>query len=67
MSSDIKTIHPLDKIEKAADVMKTHEIKQLPVVINDGIVGIITVTDISRASPEMVNRLMGSSLNLGID
>lgn len=67
MSSDIKTIHPLDKIEKAVDIMKTHEIKQLPVVANDKIGGIITVTDISRASPEMVNRLMSSGLNLGID
>ena len=67
MSSDIKTIHPLDKIEKAADAMKTHKIKQLSVVVNDEMRGIITVTDISRASPEMVDRLMGSGLNLGTD
>lgn len=67
MSSDVKTVHPLDKIEKAADVMETHKIKQLPVVVNDEIRGIITVTDISRAAPEMVDRLMGYGLNLGRD
>ena len=53
MSSDIKTIHALENIEKAISIMITNKIKKLPVVKNDQIVGIITVTDISRARPEM--------------
>ena len=49
MSTNIKTIHALTPIEKAVDIMKENNIKKLPVVLNNEIVGIVTVTDISRA------------------
>jgi len=32
MSSDIKTIHPLKKLEQALEIMKKYKIKKLPVV-----------------------------------
>jgi len=48
MSSNIKTIHALAPIEKAADIMKEEHIKKLPVVLNNEIVGIVTETDITN-------------------
>jgi len=60
MSSNIKTVHALDTLEKALEVMKKNGIKKLPVILNDEIVGIITVTDISKARPELSKRFMDS-------
>ena len=54
MSSDIKTIHPFDRVEKALDIIKKHKIKKLPVVSeNDDLVGIITITDIAYTRPDV--------------
>lgn len=60
MSSSIKTIYALDKVETAIDVIKKHKIKKLPVISADKIVGIITVTDISKARPDISKRFMES-------
>jgi len=60
MSSNIKTIHPLDTIEKALEIMKKNNIKKLPAVLKEDIVGIITVTDISKAKPDLSNRFIES-------
>lgn len=49
MSQNIKTIHSLAPVQKASQIMKENNIKKLPVIKNNEIVGIITVTDISRA------------------
>ena len=48
MSSNIKTIHALAPLEKAAKIMRENNIKRLPVVLNNEIVGIITATDLSH-------------------
>lgn len=48
MTPRIKTIHALAPIEKAAEVMKEQNIKKLPVILNNEIVGIVTETDLSR-------------------
>jgi len=48
MSSNIKTVHALAPIEKAAQIMKENRIKKLPVVLNNEIVGIVTETDLTR-------------------
>ena len=60
MSSDIKTIHALATIETTIDLMKKYDIKKLPVVTDEGIVGIITVTDISKARPDLSKRFIDS-------
>ena len=60
MSSDIKTIYALDKVETALDVMNKFKIKKLPLISDDKIVGIITVTDISKARPDISKRFMES-------
>jgi len=48
MTSNIKTVHALAPIEKAAMLMKENKIKKLPVILNNDIVGIITETDLSQ-------------------
>jgi len=58
MSTNVKTVHQLDTLEKAIEVMFQYNIKKLPVVIEEGIVGIITVTDISKARPDLSKRFM---------
>ena len=60
MSSNIKTVHSLDTLEKALEIMKKNSIKKLPVVVKEGIVGIITVTDISNARPDLSKRFIES-------
>jgi CBS domain-containing protein len=52
MSLEIKTVHALDTLEKAVQIMKHKNIKKLPVLLNEEIVGIITVTDIARAQQD---------------
>ena len=58
MTTDIITIHALEKIEKAIEIMIKNNIKKLPVVMKGDIVGIITVTDISRARPDLSKRFI---------
>lgn len=60
MSRNVKTIHALDTLEKAIEIMKENNIKKLPVIVENKIVGIITVTDISRARPDLSERFIKS-------
>lgn len=60
MSHPVKTISALDTIEKALQIMKDNHIKKLPVISNNTIVGIITVTDISHARSELTKRFIES-------
>jgi len=48
MTQGIKTVHALAPLEKAAKIMKENNIKKLPVILNNEIVGIVTETDLSR-------------------
>lgn len=58
MSADIKTIHPLDKIEMAVEIMEKYKVKKLPVISdNNKLIGIITITDIALAVPELTGRV----------
>ena len=58
MSKNIKTVHASATIEKAADIMKKNHIKKLPVILNNEIVGIITVTDIANVLPHFSKELL---------
>jgi CBS domain-containing protein len=60
MSSNIKVVHELDTIEKALDMMRQYKIKKLPVVSSERVVGIITMTDIAKARPDLSQRFMDS-------
>jgi len=60
MTSNIITIHALDTIEKAINLFEEFRIKKLPVIIDEEVVGIITVTDISKVKPELEERFIES-------
>jgi CBS domain-containing protein len=60
MSQDIKVINSLDTIETAIEIMKQHTVKKLPVISSEKVVGIITVTDIAKARPDLSERFMQS-------
>jgi len=60
MTLNIICIQALDNLDKAIEVMIKHNIKKLPVVFNKEMIGIITVTDISRARPDLSKRFMES-------
>lgn len=57
MSSPIVFSDPSEDVVAAVEKMERHRVKRLPVVSKGKIVGIITNTDIARASPEMMDIL----------
>ena len=55
MSKNIKSVLPTAKVDEAAEVMKIHNIKKLPVITDNGeLVGIITITDIANNLPNFL-------------
>jgi CBS domain-containing protein len=60
MSSNIKIVYALDTIDKALEIMKQYKIKKLPVILSEKVVGIITMTDIAEARPDLSKRFMES-------
>ncbi len=58
MITDIITVHPLENIQNAVDLMGKNKIRKLIVVKDKVILGIITVTDISWAIKDVVKRVM---------
>ncbi len=57
MSKNIKTIHASTSVEKAVEVMRENKIKKLPVILNNEIFGIVTITDIANAIPNFATAL----------
>ena len=53
MSKNVVTIKPDETLEYAARVMRKNGIKRLPVVDNNKLVGIITITDLIANSEEL--------------
>jgi CBS domain-containing protein len=60
ISSNVKTIQSLDTLENALEVMKKFKIKKLPVMSDESLVGVITITDIANARPELTKRFIDS-------
>jgi CBS domain-containing protein len=54
MSRPLITVSPDESIFDAAEKMKKSNIHRLPVVKNGKVVGVISLSDIARASPEMI-------------
>ena len=48
MSSNLITVHAFSPLERAVQIMKESNIKKLPVILNNEIVGIVTEIDLSR-------------------
>jgi CBS domain-containing protein len=60
MSSNVITISPLDNLETALRIMKKNRVKKLPVLSSNKLKGIITITDIAYARPELTKRFIES-------
>ena len=57
MTENVTTIDSYDTIEEALEIIKNKKIKKLPVVTNNKLVGIITITDIAYTRPSVRNFL----------
>jgi CBS domain-containing protein len=53
MSKNVITVNSNDNIENAAELMRKNNIKRLPVLEKDRLVGIITVTELIAHSDEL--------------
>lgn len=53
MKRPVYTIKPLDSLQHARDVMEARGVKELPVVVNSELVGIITDRDLRDAFPSV--------------
>jgi CBS domain-containing protein len=60
MSSRIITIHHLKQYEEALTLMKKYNIKKLPVVSENKVQGIVTITDIAHARSDLTQRFIDS-------
>ena len=60
MSSNVKVVNALDSVEKTLEMMKSFKLKKLPVISSGKVVGIITMTDIAEARPDLSKRFMES-------
>jgi CBS domain-containing protein len=57
MSSPLVTSKPDETILEATRKMKRNNIKRLPVIENGKLVGILSLSDIAKSSPEMIDLL----------
>lgn len=57
MSEEVVMVEPDLSVEDAAELMMEKGVKKLPVISNDQLVGIVTVTDICMASPRMIEKV----------
>ncbi|MBI4176274.1 MAG: CBS domain-containing protein [Candidatus Aenigmarchaeota archaeon] len=57
MTKEVIYIDPKTDVEDAADIMLENGIKKLPVVDGHTLVGIVTVTDMCRVEPKMVEKV----------
>jgi CBS domain-containing protein len=65
-TKNVITIQADEPLEKAVDIMVKHKIKKLPVMMNEKLVGIITVSDIAIVEPKIVASIASLiSLNAG--
>lgn len=64
MSTDLKTIDPIDRVEKALEIMKANKIKKLAVVQSNKLVGVITLSDIAYSRPSVKNFLKANKITV---
>ncbi|MCZ7664392.1 MAG: CBS and ACT domain-containing protein [Thermoleophilia bacterium] len=67
MSTDPITIVPSASMKEAAQLMSQSEIRHLPVVEKDRLVGIVTLNDIRRASPSPATTFSVGEVNYLVD
>jgi len=57
MTKDVVLINPDISVEDASEVMIEKNIKKLPVVEDDSLIGIVTATDIVASQPKLMEQL----------
>lgn len=57
MTKKVIIIKPEQSLEEASGVMVEHEIKKLPVLDNDKLVGILTASDIVAIEPKLIEAI----------
>ncbi len=63
MSEKLKTVGMDSSVTEAFSLMKENNIRRLPVVDKDKVVGIVTLTDLNQASPSSATTLSIHELN----
>lgn len=63
MTKSVVTVKPQDTLRHARELMAKHRINQLPVVVNDKLVGIVTDRDIRDAYPSSLRLFRGRDID----
>jgi acetoin utilization protein AcuB len=63
MTKSVMTIKPRDSLRHARECMVRHRINQLPVVVNDKLVGIVTDRDVRDAYPSSLRLFRGKDID----
>jgi acetoin utilization protein AcuB len=63
MTKTVVTVKPHDTVRQARELMSKHRINQLPVVVNDKLVGIVSDRDIRDAYPSSLRLLRGKDVD----
>jgi acetoin utilization protein AcuB len=63
MTKTVVTIKPYDTVRQARELLNKHRINQLPVVVNEKLVGIVTDRDIRDAYPSSLRLLRGKDMD----
>jgi acetoin utilization protein AcuB len=62
MTKSVLTINPHDTLKQAREIMTKHRVNQLPVVVDDKVVGIVTDRDVRDAYPSSMRLLRGKDI-----
>jgi len=57
MTSDVIVITPDTEIGEAASIMAKHNIKKLPIVTENVLIGVVTAMDILAAEPKLIQQI----------
>ncbi len=57
MSKEVIYVKPDLDVEDAAEIMTENNVKKLPVIDNDALLGIVTATDILTAHPKIMEKI----------
>jgi acetoin utilization protein AcuB len=67
MSSDLVTVAPDTTMREATDIMRERGFRHLPVTDGERLVGMVTLTDIRRASPSVATTFSVGEINYLLD
>lgn len=64
---DVITVTPNTSMPDARRIMEGHDVRRLPVVVGDELVGIVTLLDVMRAAPSPATSLSVWEINYLLD